>query len=255
MRLKLLILFCCAVFATGQDWCNIRWCTPNSHIGCNHDGNFHGSCRNPVAVTFTPAQIQSILHRHNTLRSLTALGHTLGRDGNLPSGVRMAQLRWDSSLAHFANLNTRQCQMRHDTCRNTDAFNFSGQNLAMLFTSGTINIDTFIVNMIDLWFEERQHATAADIPSFNSGRLSEIGHFTALVNERQTHIGCAMSMFDFDSGGTTWRAGLLACNYAFTNVINWPVYRVGAVGSECVLGTDASYPGLCTLNEPINPNP
>lgn len=208
-----------------------------------------------MAVNFTSAQIQSILHRHNTLRSLTALGHTLGRDGNLPSGVRMAQVRWDSTLAHFANLNVRQCEMRHDPCRNTDDFNFSGQNLAMLFTGGNINIDTFIVNMIDLWFNERQYAIPSDIPSFNASRLNEIGHFTALVNERQTHIGCSMSMFDFDLSGTTWRAGLLACNYAFTNMIGWPVYRVGAAGSQCLQGTDGTYPGLCTLNEPINPNP
>jgi hypothetical protein len=77
-----------------------------------------------------------------------------------------------------------------------------------------------------------------------------IGHFTAMVTERSTQIGCAISSFKYNG----WNAYLLACNYASTNIVNYPVYRSGAVASGCTLGRDSIYPGLCTTSEPIDPN-
>lgn len=69
-------------------------------------------------------------------------------------------------------------------------------------------------------------------------------------NEMQTHVGCAMSLFNNGS----WRAALFACNYAFTNFIGRRVYRSGATASQCVSGRDATFRNLCTVNEPINVN-
>ncbi|KAJ6633386.1 Antigen 5 like allergen Cul n 1, partial [Pseudolycoriella hygida] len=249
-----IILLSYVVFASSQDWCNTPWCPPDTHVGCNHDGSFHPGCRRPAAVNFTAANIEHILNRHNTLRSLTAVGHTLGRDGNLPTAVRMAQIRWDPTLAHLASLNARRCQVVQDRCRNTDEFNFSGQNLGTSFFLGNIGNELLINTVIDLWFNQRVNTLTSDINNIVPGRLFDVGHFSTLVNERQTHVGCGGVFYDQDSGGFMWRVGLLACNYAFSNIGGMSVYRTGAIGSECVLGTDDTFPGLCTLDEPINPN-
>lgn len=216
--------------------------------------NFHPDCRRPAAVNLTAANIQNILHRHNILRSSTAAGHTLGRDGNLPTAVRMAQIRWDPTLAHLAGLNVRRCQVRQDPCRNTDEFNSSGQNTGTMFFLGNMPSDTIVNTVVDMWTDQRRNTLTSDINTIVPGRLFDVGRFSTLVNERQTHVGCAISLFDQDSGSTFWRVGLLACNYAFDNFGGMSVYRTGAVGSQCVLGTDANYSGLCTLDEPINPN-
>lgn len=37
----------------------------------------------------------------------------------------------------------------------------------------------------------------------------DIGHFTCLANDQQTHIGCA---------GITFEYSYLACNYSYTNI-------------------------------------
>jgi hypothetical protein len=78
-----------------------------------------------------------------------------------------------------------------------------------------------------------------------------IGHFTAMVTERSTQIGCAVSFY---SGSGSWKNYLMACNYASTNMRGCSVYRSGAATSGCTLGADSTYPGLCKVNEPINPN-
>jgi hypothetical protein len=80
--------------------------------------------------------------------------------------------------------------------------------------------------------------------------IRTIGHFTAMVTERSTQIGCAISSFRYNG----WNAYLLACNYASNNMIGCSVYRSGAIASACTLGPDSTYPGLCKTNEPIDPN-
>lgn len=71
-----------------------------------------------------------------------------------------------------------------------------------------------------------------------------------MVTERSTEVGCAIS--SFTSNG--WNSFLLACNYASTNMIGCSVYRSGPAGSACTSGRDATFPGLCSANEPIDPN-
>lgn len=166
----------------------------------------------------------------------------------------MAQIRWDPTLAQLAALNVRRCLVRQDNCRNTEEFNNSGQSVGTMFFMGNMPADIVINTVTDDWFNERRLVLQSDIASVHTGRQFDIGRFSTMVNERQTHVGCAMSMFDQDSGSTMWRVALFTCNYASTNFGGTPVYRSGAIGSQCALGTDDTYPGLCTLNEPINPN-
>ena len=122
--------------------------------------------------------------------------------------------------------------------------------------SGTTGIFTapnsVIVDTINDWYNENQFAEQSDINLFT--RLyngpNAIGHFTVMVSERTTQVGCAIS--NYVSEGWNW--SLLACNFASTNMLNQPIYRSGATGSGCTLGRDLVYTGLCRTNEPIDPN-
>jgi hypothetical protein len=72
-----------------------------------------------------------------------------------------------------------------------------------------------------------------------------------MANDHVTKIGCGVSKFK--SRGT-WNTYLLACNYAFTNMIGRSVYQSGPAAQGCIQGRDQRYQALCKISEPINPN-
>lgn len=81
---------------------------------------------------------------------------------------------------------------------------------------------------------------------------SAIGHFTILAQELNVAVGCAASNFKTNDGYDTY---LVACNYATTNFVTLPVYRVcSKAASECKSGTNPDYPALCSLNEKVKYN-
>lgn len=166
----------------------------------------------------------------------------------------MAKIQWNDQLAEFAVLNTKQCMMNHDQCRSTSQFQHAGQNLYTGATSDSaVNITALLINGIDNWASESAFTRVSDINTFTSvtgGNGEDIGHFTALVNERMTHVGCALSTYT--ESGFYWR--LLACNYAYTNMVGKPVYQDGTIGSSCTTGTDSVFTNLCTVNEQIDVN-
>lgn len=76
---------------------------------------FAATCVNPIQNTLTQTLIDLILSSHNSWRNKIATG------GQAPfaKANRMATLQWSSTLAYTATLNTKQCKMAHDQCRNT----------------------------------------------------------------------------------------------------------------------------------------
>ena len=107
-------------------------------------------------------------------------------------------------------------------------------------------------NVINQWYNEHQFAAQSDINTLTNVRNANgvIGHFTVMVSERNTAVGCAI--VNYMNGAN--HIGELVCNYASTNMMGSVVYRTGPTGSGCTLGRDPTYPGLCRTNEPINPN-
>lgn len=71
-----------------------------------------------------------------------------------------------------------------------------------------------------------------------------------MVADRNIQLGCAIlkvienRMYKY----------FTACNYAFTNMINQPVYIFGPPASKCASGKNPDYPGLCSVNEKYNVN-
>lgn len=42
---------------------------------------------------------------------------------------------------------------------------------------------------------------------------------------------------------------LMACNYAVAPMLGSPIYVDGPTASECKMGKNPNYPGLCSVNE------
>lgn len=151
-----------------------------------------------------------ILDTHNQFRNKAA--------GGLPNFNRKAAamntLVWSNELQRMATLNSKQCDMDHDECRNTETFKKSGQNLAWKASPApfTAIIKESTVDSIGKWFNEYLNAEVRDIDSYSratgkNGKL--IGHFTCLVKDITTHVGC---------GAITYMEGAsnnfyLVCNY------------------------------------------
>ena len=57
----------------------------------------------------------ALLNAHNDKRNLIASGSVTG----FKPAVRMATMVWDNELGALAELNTKQCAMKHDSCHNT----------------------------------------------------------------------------------------------------------------------------------------
>lgn len=79
-----------------------------------------------------------------------------------------------------------------------------------------------------------------------------IGHFTVMVAERNTHVGCAASEYTKSNG---FQYFLIACNYATTNMMEFPIYKsCGSSAQDCKSGKNSKYPNLCSPNEKYEVN-
>lgn len=104
-----------------------------------------------------------ILQVHNRLRNKVALGQLPG----FPKAVRMPILRWDDELAYLAELNVKQCEMRHDKCRNTHKFKYAGQNLAYMSGRAGKNSNR-IKRLVRMWFNEYKNASETFIDRYRN---------------------------------------------------------------------------------------
>lgn len=78
-----------------------------------------------------------------------------------------------------------------------------------------------------------------------------IGHFTAMMQEKATHIGCGVLRHTSWDGYTEQ---FIACNYAYTNIIDRPVYKAGVRSSKCRTGVNSKYTCLCSPKETYDVN-
>lgn len=80
--------------------------------------------------------------------------------------ARMAKTRWNQELADLAALNVIQCDGEHDTCRNTEAFPYGGQNVAVIYYRGLFDSNKVCLDQIDNWFNERLHCSMNEIRAY-----------------------------------------------------------------------------------------
>lgn len=66
----------------------------------------------------------------------------------------MATMQWDDELAHYAAINVKQCQIEHDSCRSTEIFHYTGQNLALISYFEPLDLEARLKQTLDMWYDE-----------------------------------------------------------------------------------------------------
>lgn len=70
---------------------------------------------------------------------------------------------------------------------------------------------------------------------------SKFGHFSVMVNDQVTEIGCAAVV---DVISSTSSVIVMACNYSYTNMLGTATYAVGPAASKCP-AKHTVYTSLC----------
>ncbi|XP_061392228.1 antigen 5 like allergen Cul n 1-like [Musca vetustissima] len=232
--------------SVATDYCNKDLCSYGTHVACGHNGQFDKTCPSDAALVNIDQTLQNrIVAAFNEKRNFIAGG---GDPQHYPA-CRMATMEWDDELAKLAELNVKQCRMNHDDCHNTLSFPVSGQNLAWMTYFDTPNIQRFIDGSIQMWYNELKDSSMKYIRSYQRHEQNAvIGHFTAMVADRNYRLGCAAATYT--ESGKDYSSFLFACNFAFTNVLKQPIYTDCAKPAmDCQTGVNPKYPNLCSTSE------
>ncbi|EDW86491.1 uncharacterized protein Dwil_GK18446 [Drosophila willistoni] len=237
--------------AQATDYCK-KTCGGTKNIGCDNSGAWGSSCPSDAAlVSLSAADKAAIVSRTNEYRNFIAGG----LNSNLSAACRMATIKWNDELANLAALNVRSCLMEHDGCHNTDAFDWSGQDLAWMSWYSPLNVTHYVQWGVDMWYGEHVYTKQAYIDAYPTNYNGPvIGHFTVLVSDRNTDIGCAASTFSVS--GKSYKGFLMACNFAATNVVGIKMYSScpNKPASKCTTGTNSDYKYLCSAKEVYDVN-
>ncbi|XP_055716985.1 antigen 5 like allergen Cul n 1-like [Phlebotomus papatasi] len=238
--MKLLVVAFAIFVASSEatDWCAMEdeYCNGQEHIMCKPNSFTMGqNVRNIQMVEMTADLIQVAEDRHNFHRSNVASGSVDG----IPSASAMRKMVWDEDLELVAAEHACYANFEHDQCRSSTEYPHAGQNLAVAWSSVPFtNIAQQFESFIDDWYNE--------MPIVRDGRLScidsfttsnpncmDAGHFTAMVNDINGFLGCALVTYEEDMGGEWWYAIMATCDYQGTNMIGDPVYVTGTPCSQC----------------------
>ncbi|KAH8387088.1 hypothetical protein KR093_004606, partial [Drosophila rubida] len=232
------------------NYCDPKLCAEGEeHIGCDNDGSFLEKCSDDARLLEIDEDAQdAFVAGHNAVRQQWASGN-----GKIPEqACRMATVHWDDELASLAELNVKQCQMKHDDCHSTSEYPNSGQNLYFTGHKGGSppDLHTVIDKALESWASEGDFVNKGFLAAYpDNYEGPTIAHFTMVAQELNVAVGCAVSNYVNDDGFNVF---LVACNYATTNFITLPVYRACASSAEeCATGTNPDYPALCSSKEDV----
>ncbi|XP_055686740.1 antigen 5 like allergen Cul n 1-like [Lutzomyia longipalpis] len=228
------------------DWCEIEeeFCNGKSHIACQKNKFPRGECFDVQIVKMDELLVQAILDRHNYYRNEIACG----RIGGYPTASKMPVMEWDEELEFLATQHVQHCNFQHDGCRASYQYPHAGQNLGFHATTGHLeNLANVTQFMIDEWFQEYTLVDPSVVGKFEKSDL-KAGHFTVVVNEANKRVGCGMITYTYKEDNRVWNAVMFTCDYAKTNILNWPIYTVGAPTTACKeieMVPNKHYAGLC----------
>uniref|UniRef100_A0A1A9X481 SCP domain-containing protein n=1 Tax=Glossina brevipalpis TaxID=37001 RepID=A0A1A9X481_9MUSC len=281
----ILLLSLSTKWAYSWEYCNLkgvykghfgeRLCAPGiEHSFCNPKVRFEGKgiFYSESLAPFLPATNKFkrfILETHNYYRNIVAGGEatSLAAGSYYPKAGRMRELLWDDELAYGAKLHlTAAKMMDHDECRSTQRYLLAGQNLGTSSGEYKLTVIEAITGHLKAMYNEKDLISdTANFPdNLTSANVQKAGHFTQMVGDRNSRIGCAYtiglncSRLANNQGPWFPRCYYLACHYDFSNVSRWRLYKkhattAGAFCSDWHVGKskDPRYPNLCeaTPNE------
>ncbi|XP_061388379.1 antigen 5 like allergen Cul n 1-like [Musca vetustissima] len=249
----ILIVSTLSASVIAYDYCSTKLCNKGvTHIACG-DKEFDESCPDNAAFVHIDDNLKAeIVRAHNEKRNLVAGG---GVNGLAPA-CRMATMEWDDELAAVAAYNVLQCKMAHDKCRNTETFKYAGQNLAWRSFWGQQSYSTLFQKSFAMWYDEVKDVKMDYLNEFPVGyKGPKIGHFTVMMADRNIRVGCAAATYDDTRIDGDRQIFLIACNYATTNMLGFPIYKnCSSPATSCSTGTNPQYPNLCSTSEVYNVN-
>ncbi|XP_065366135.1 antigen 5 like allergen Cul n 1-like [Calliphora vicina] len=223
--------FCLVAAVSTKSICN----NGAKHIACDQNEQFAADAK---MVTITDTLQQVLVDALNEKRNLIAGGG----DANHSPACRMGTMEWDDELAVNAELTVKQCQMNHDRCPNTDAFKYTGQKHAWISFFGAVDDAEKLKESVEMWFSEVKDSQPSYIDSNPNGYSGP-----DMMADHNIRVGCASAIF---SPVDQPKKYLVACNYATTDMIKYPIYSsCKQAGTSCTTGTNPKYPNLCSASE------
>lgn len=142
----------------------------------------------------------------------------------------------------MAQLNVMRCEFAHD-CHETPEYPLSGQNIAGNFND---DLNQVAYSNVDSWYSEVEKSDQSAIDNCCGNYLVN-GHFTQIVRDKSTKIGCAIGVIPYNGD----RMKYTVCNYSYGN-LDGKSYTSGEPASECTTGSNPQYPALCSSAEQIS---
>lgn len=130
-----------------------------------------------------------ILLLHNRHRDNIAMGLEPGQ----PPATNMRKMYWDYELEHMAEIWVRQCQKRHDECRNTIRFNVL-QNMDVRAVVSRVTEAQLLADAVGAWFSGSRALPPEHVWSFRLSNCSAPG-------------GCNAHWYSAAAWASTWRLG------------------------------------------------
>lgn len=128
-----------------------------------------------------------------------------------------------------------------DHCFKTYRYDFPGQNSIVIPSS--YGASKAVEETIDKWFSEYESVTNENwLSKFGSSDapLNRIGHFTQMIQDDASAIGCGIV--------ENQRFFHITCNYAVNNKNGSDIFQVGPVARDCQK-KHREYSNLCNANE------
>lgn len=178
-----------------QDYCNHPDCSlRNQHTMCI---GAHKQSPRLYASGITPWMRYQILLLHNRHRDNIALGLEAAQ----PPATNMRKMYWDYELEQMAEIWARQCQKRHDECRNTIRFNVL-QNMDVRPVHARVTEAQLLADAVGAWFSGSRVLPPEQVWSFKRNNCSAPG-------------GCNTHWYSAAAWASTWRIG---CSQALCTV-------------------------------------
>uniref|UniRef100_A0A1A9ZJ21 SCP domain-containing protein n=1 Tax=Glossina pallidipes TaxID=7398 RepID=A0A1A9ZJ21_GLOPL len=219
MKLFVAIVSIVAFGLAQKDYCS--YC-PN-HVACLEKPEFKENCPLDAELLNLSYVRESIVNFHNEKRNYIAGGG----DKNHKIACRMGTMEWDNELAGIAEYNVRKCALRYDNCFNTSAYRYPGQNLGTYKTTLSVSGDERIRWILLSWYKQVANSKQEYVESYPYDYYqTNFSHFAIMMSDRNVRVGCAASSYSEYAKklGITLNTTLLACNYASTNMVEFPIY-------------------------------
>ncbi|XP_017838258.1 antigen 5 like allergen Cul n 1 isoform X2 [Drosophila busckii] len=196
-----------------------------------------------------------IVRFHNVHRDRLASGSVMtSMNKSFPAAARMRELIWDNELGYMARLHASTVSFKHSECRATTRFPLAGECLGLVFPSSEPRSIEELINLtLQKMFDEFEMVDEPEelAKSYHADRDQDVGHFTVMINDRVSRVGCGIAVGNNCIGlnNTMGHCHFLTCHYDFTNVHQSYVYQTGDIGSRCGdwnAKVSSRYTSLCT---------